>query len=63
MKEPKFNILDKVYHICSDSPQGIILDIMYYYRSKSFSYLVSWGHDSNSTVWEEELSNTKNLVY
>jgi hypothetical protein len=57
----KYNRGDKVYHITSESPQGVILDIRYYFRSNIYEYFVVWGHLSteNGYYWEEELSETK----
>lgn len=60
-KNPKFNIGDKVFHISPDSPQGVVLDIIYYFKSETFNYMISWGHDYNSTVWEEELVVERNV--
>ena len=58
----KYNRGDKVYHITPDSPQGIILDIRYYFRNKTYEYLVYWSHNENGYYWEEELDETKVII-
>jgi len=57
--KPAFNIGDKVYHNTPESTEGIVVDIIYYYRSSTFRYLVAVGWDSEHNCTEEELSETK----
>ena len=58
--EPKYNILDKVYHCTPESPVGIVIDIAYYYATNHFEYQVAFSAESRS-IWyhEHELSITR----
>jgi len=55
----KFNIKDKVYHITKESPEGVVLDIRYYFITDTYEYLVTWGYNDSSYSWEEELCYNK----
>lgn len=59
MKNPKFKLYQKVYHITPDSREGIVTNIIYYYRSGNFVYEVSTGFGEEFYCKEEELSNSK----
>tara|TARA_R110002124_G_scaffold281430_1_gene455737 strand:- start:90653 stop:90790 length:138 start_codon:yes stop_codon:yes gene_type:complete len=45
MKSTKFKIGQKIFHVTPDSEEGIITNIIYYYRSEKIVYEVSvgWG--------------------
>ena len=63
MRKPIFNILDRVYHITPESPQGIVIDIRYTYSTGVHEYQVAFSADSQS-LWYlgHELSATKTFV-
>lgn len=46
MEAPKYDILDKVFHILPDSPSGIVIDIRYQYSTRRHEYQVSFAHDT-----------------
>lgn len=60
MKQPKFKISDKVYHITPESDQGVVLDAEYSLLLDRWLYTVTFGiiHDDKLCV-EHELSLTK----
>lgn len=59
MRSPKFKINDKVYHVTPDSREGIVTNIIYYYRSGNFVYEVCTGFGEEFYCKEEELSHDK----
>jgi heat shock protein HspQ len=61
MKEPKFNIGQRVYHILPESKVGVVVDIKYIYSSQRHEYSVVF--DENTPVLdyhEHELTTHKN---
>lgn len=56
---PKFNIGDEVYHNTPDSKKGIIVDILYYYSTDSFKYLVATDWSEKSFCTDIEISLNK----
>lgn len=60
METPKFNILDKVYHITPESPIGVVIEIKYTYSSGMHEFQVAFSHDTPS-LWyfDYELSTSK----
>lgn len=56
---PKFNIMDTVYHICPESDPGVILNIKYDFGAGRYEYLVAIGWGEERIVWESELSRSK----
>lgn len=60
MKQPKYNIGDRVFHITPESEQGIVLDAEYSLLHNRWIYIVSFGiRDNSTTYYEHELSLTK----
>ncbi|WP_019540555.1 hypothetical protein [Proteiniphilum acetatigenes] len=60
MRNPKFNIGEKVYHITPDSDQGVVLDCRYSMREGSWSYIVTFGAEKEALLYyEDELSTSK----
>ena len=62
-KEPDtmYKIGEEVYHICPESPKGYVLDIKYSYKTKSITYLVTFGINNDVICEEEELLRTKSF--
>lgn len=58
----KYNINDDIYHVTPNSPKGVILDIVYYYKTKYLEYTVAWSHNETSFCSEDELSKTPKFV-
>jgi hypothetical protein len=56
-----YNIGQEIYHKAPESPKGIILDIVYYYRHNECRYLVALGFDNEVLCIEDELSETINF--
>jgi len=63
MKKPMFNIGDEVYHIIPGSPKGIVLDIIYYYTTEKYSYLISLGFGEEVVCRERELTDERQIEY
>ncbi|MDH4127142.1 MAG: hypothetical protein OEV44_00200 [Spirochaetota bacterium] len=61
--EPAFKIGQKVYHICSESDKGIIVDITYSVRTKIISYQVIFGRTANDDVWCNEFELSESIRY
>ena len=61
MKKPKFNLGGQVYHITPESEVGIIIDIVYYYATDKFRYLITLSFDKE--IWCEEYELTSEKVY
>lgn len=63
MRKPIFNMLDKVYHVTPESPQGVVIDIRYTYSTDMYEYQVAFSAESQS-LWYFglELSNTKTFA-
>ncbi len=58
--KPKFNILDEVYHITTESLKGIVIDCNYSMLDKRWTYEVTFGADTTTLIYEEhELSDVK----
>jgi hypothetical protein len=55
IKEPKFKLLQEVYHITPGSGKGIILDITYYFSINAFKYYVTFGINNDAWCVEEKL--------
>jgi len=61
MKEPKFEIGERVYYITPESPVGIVIDIRYFYSNGLHEYLVAYSYDS--AEWCDEHEITKDKVW
>lgn len=60
MKEPKYSIGDKVYHITPESDCGIVLDASFSMLNNRWMYLISFGiKDNDYWYHEHEISTTK----
>jgi len=59
MKQPKYKLGEKVYHITPDSEIGIITDIIYHYNLDYNVYEISTGFDKNFYCDEFELTREK----
>ena len=59
MREPKFNIGERVYHNTPDSDAGVITNIIYYHLTKALSYEIAVGWDNVVYCREFELSREK----
>ena len=61
--DPKFRIGEEVYHVTPDSPKGMVLDVLYSFRTNLFDYLVTFSSERGSLLYSElELSNHKNFT-
>jgi hypothetical protein len=59
-KNPRFSIGDPVYHVIPESPQGVVIDIIYSYLTGMHEYSVAFDHNIASLKYfEHELSSTK----
>ena len=56
---PVFKIGQTVYHRTKESEEGLIVDIIYYYSTNDFRYLVSLGFEREVYCKEYELTNEK----
>jgi hypothetical protein len=59
MKQPKFNIGDRVYHNTPDSEEGLIMDILYSLRYREYVYTIVVGFEHNYECLEDELTDEK----
>lgn len=59
MMTPKFQMGQKVYYKLPEGEEGIILDICYYYKSKSFNYLIGLDYVTRTWVNESEITDVK----
>lgn len=60
INNPRFLIKQDVYHITPDSEKGIVLDMIYYFHTQQYKYLVTFGIGKNDWYDEHELSESKN---
>lgn len=59
MKQPKYNIGDKVYHVTPESEQGMVLEAIYSLLHNRWLYRVTFGlRDNDYDYYEHELSET-----
>lgn len=59
IKEPKFSIGERVYHLTRDSDEGIVTDITYHLRYDCFIYSVTFVPGASVDMYEDEISKTK----
>jgi hypothetical protein len=59
MKQPKFNIGDRIYHNTPNSEEGLVMDISYSLRYKEFVYNIVVGYNNNYDCLEDELTEDK----
>lgn len=60
MKNPKYEIGERVYHITPESDPGIILDCRFSVRENAWSYLVTFSPEKESLLYyEDELTQSK----
>ncbi len=59
MVTPEFKIGEKVYHDTTDSEQGIVTDIIYYYATKELLYKVAIGWSNEVFCRGFELTREK----
>jgi len=59
MRRPKYNIGDKVYHVTPDSEQGIVVNVIYYFKTDEFVYQVAVGWSGSYYCDEKEISIEK----
>lgn len=61
MREPKYLINDRVYHILPDSESGVVINISYLFAERMYKYQVAFCATEES-LWyfEHELTTTKN---
>lgn len=59
VKEPRFNIGDKVYHVVDKDSEGVITNIVYYYSTGRHDYIVSMGFGDVTQCTEGELTTEK----
>ena len=60
MKNPKYEIGERVYHITPESYPGIILDCRFSVRENAWSYIVTFGPEKESLqYYEDELTQSK----
>ena len=60
MREPKFKILDRVFHVTGTADVGVVIDGRYCMRTDSWSYEVAFTPmDAALWYYEQELSDKK----
>ena len=63
IKDPKFRILDDVYHITPESPKGIVINITYNVASRDFTYQVTFSAEEPAQwYYEHELSKERRII-
>lgn len=62
INKPKFSIGDKVYHLTPESSPGIIINIIYYFNTQKYTYVVATGWNEESYCDEFELSLERNII-
>lgn len=63
MRQPKFRIGDRVYHVTPESPAGIVTDCKYSLRYNEWGYDVTFDYLHESlTYYEDELTLEKVIV-
>ena len=55
---PKYEMLQKVYHLTPDSDAGVIIDVRWS-KGQGTTYLVSLGFNADAWCYEHELSTEK----
>ncbi len=63
IKDPKFKIGQKVFHVVPDSDPGVIVNIEYLFAERLYYYQVAFDVN-RETLWyfEHELSTEKNFL-
>jgi len=59
MKQPRYKLLQKVYHITPDSELGVITDIIYHYVDDCIVYRITTGFEKEFYCKEFELTDEK----
>jgi hypothetical protein len=60
MRNPKYQIGERVYHITPESETGIVLDARFSLRENAWSYIVTFGPDKDSLLYyEDELTTSR----
>ncbi len=60
IKEPKYNIGDRVYHVTKDSDEGVVINATYSLRNCEWTYSVTFMPlDGGVQMYENELSESK----
>lgn len=60
IKDPQYNIGDRVFHVTKDSDEGVILNATYILRTDDWVYTVTFSqNDGGISMYEFELSPTK----
>ena len=59
VKNPKFQIGDRIYHVTKESEQGVVIDATYSLRTANWLYIVSFAPGFEYDLYEDELSESK----
>ena len=59
IKNPKFQIGARVYHVTKESDQGVVLDAKFYLRTGNWVYSVAFTPGIDYDFYEDELSESK----
>lgn len=59
IRNPKFQIGDRVYHVTKESEQGVVIDVTYSLRTANWLYIVSFSPGSECSLYEDEISESK----
>ena len=59
IRNPKFQIGDRVYHVTKESEQGVVIDAKFFLRSGNWTYEVSFSPGFECDLYEDEISESK----
>ena len=59
IKDPKFKIGDRVFHVTRDSDEGVIINSTFRVRNSAWIYSVTFKPGDNIELYEDEISSTK----
>lgn len=63
IREPRYQLGEKVYFNLYDGGEGIVIDITWSYRKKEHSYLVATGFGENDGWYLDlELTDEKQVI-
>lgn len=62
MREPIFNIGDRVYYNLPEGALGNVIDISYSYLTKRHKYYIAYGFGQGDWCYEEELTTEKVII-
>ena len=63
IRDPKFAVMEDVYHITPESPKGIVININYSVASRGFTYQVTFSAEEPAQwYYEHELTKERRIV-